>query len=495
MIETLLQHGANVNAIGGEYGSVLLAVLEWSDTPVWQTSESSGTKDDTQEEILQTLQVLLIYGVDVNMVPDGFKSPIVQAAVRDWPRVVTFLLRNGATIPAIEETEFPELGGPTRPGRGVLRVSILSYLMPNQYQVFELLLDAGVSPEADSIESLGMTMLSFSCTSTKPEWARTTRLLLQRGADRNRADPQGWVPLQRAAFAGSQDHVHTLLEFGALPYVQHPRYGTLLHSLCKGYGARQMHTVSKDDFTQMFQLLKPHLENDAFWRKDEHNRNCLHYLAQLSRETLVVVSRRQKSYLSESRAVEMIKPCLEFYGRPDMVSRSPRQIVKWILEEDQDGETAFFTAAKKGDVHVIALLVDHIKSLFRNESDSEFKEYAIASLQYHRDKNGWNALHHAAAQGRVFSSARLMAISDKKLATQLTPSGESASELAEKNHHYDLGDYIRLASATPGPGLEGADKVAEMFNKAASSKQTLGFSAENLLEALQEQRHRKGLGD
>lgn len=76
------------------------------------------------------------------------------------------------------------------------------------------LLDRGADPGALSRNRSGNTALHAALAGRRFE---TARLLVERGADVNAADAEGWTPVHLAAHSGDEDMVRFLLERGASP--------------------------------------------------------------------------------------------------------------------------------------------------------------------------------------------------------------------------------------------------------------------------------------
>jgi ankyrin repeat protein len=476
IVQLLLENGAPVNATGGQFGSPLLAAL------------NKPNDRDTEPQILKLLSHFIAHGVDLNMVPDGYTPPIVKASTQDWPFLVSCFLEMGAVIPAQKEVDLAEGGRGFE--RNVLHVSLLSHLEPSQEEVFEILLKHGALPNGDTIDfsGLGMTVLGYACSSSRPEYVRTATLLLEHGADPNRSDPQGSLPLHCAAYAISLDHVRKLFEYGATPDVRHDRYGTPWHSLCKGFCRQQTWARDPDVFNQIVQLFERRLDNAAIWTHDGRGRNCLHYLAELSEETHLIVSTDGQVSQSRSPAIGVMERFLKRHGRLHPTV---------LLDEDSLGQTVFHIAAKNGDVDMMTLFLERIKSGVEAESsdDESLLVEFIAALIGHRDNHGWNAVHHAASQGRALACKFFTEPISGGIALPLTTSGESAQELAKKNGHHEIAQYLSTFSGAMADGEKARKERNEAMASALGITMHIGFSDTMLMEAVRQERERMGLGD
>jgi len=107
--------------------------------------------------------------------------------------------------------------------------------------VVRFLLDQGAEVETANRE--GRTPLIFAASGPNPE---TVELLLQRGADPNRADDaEGWTSLMFAAAEGHVAVVQALLDHGANPALEDTDGET-----ARAFARRSGHTDVVDMLTQ-----------------------------------------------------------------------------------------------------------------------------------------------------------------------------------------------------------------------------------------------------
>ncbi|RTE73084.1 hypothetical protein BHE90_012478 [Fusarium euwallaceae] len=341
LVELLLQRGADANALGGKFGSALLAALH------------KPRCSDMEPVVLKVVSSLLKSGANVNEAPPGLFTPILRAATQDWIQVVNLLFENEATVPPIKEVQLE--GVSPRFQRRVIYVPILGYLDPFQYGMYELLLQHDASPNGDTDFNgmtgyRGKTILCYACSFSDPTVVKTARLLLDRGANPNGVDARERTPLQYAAYALSLEHVRMLLEHGAVPHSQETRDGSLWHSLCKGAARKRPYQARdlEEDFFEICKLFETKWSIDSIWTRDGSGRSCLHYLVELDDETFCLHGGR-------STAATLIEKFLNLYGAkisPDV-----------FLYEDTEGYTAFKIAARTGDEAVMNVLLSHISRL------------------------------------------------------------------------------------------------------------------------------------
>lgn len=435
LVELLLQHGANVNATGGKFGNALLAALH------------RPANEDSQPDVLKVVSDLIRHGADVNFIPDGCFPPIVKAATQNWTQVVELLVENGAVIPPTKEVPLGHDYSTFR--RSVLHVPALGYLDPYQSDVFHLLLRHGASPNGDTDFNMsrhrGKTILGYACSFFDLNCVHTARLLLDSGADPNGVDARGRTPMLYATYALSMEHVRMLLKHGAYPLAQEAQEGTPWHSLCKGMAKKRRHQA-EEIFHEICGLVEDKWSVNSIWTRDESGKNCLHYLVELGEETHLVRGPGASMSVRRSPAVGLIETFLSRYSTTANADA--------LLDEDNDGHTAFQIAATTGDMVVMAALVEHV---FRMECDvaavvSQPQDPSMPfiprnlvltpKLLAHADHEGRTALHMAALNGRI-SACRFLAENPYRPGTAiLTKSGQSPADCAESNEHYVLAEYL-----------------------------------------------------
>ncbi|KAK6355607.1 hypothetical protein TWF718_000002 [Orbilia javanica] len=432
LVEMLLQKGANPNAIGGKFGTALLAALH---------------RSDNEEVVLKIVCDLISHGADTNAAPGGRDPPILKAAMRNWIAVAEKLLKEKAVIPPAQNVDIGD-------GNSTLRrnVPLLGYLSPYQPDMFRLLLSHGAPPNGDSIlpgpdGGRGMTILGQACESSSEECFGTAQLLLESGADPNCIDGLGMTPVQYAASALSRNHMSLLLEYDAELSMQN---GSLWHLLCKGAVKNLSYSTTAERFLQLCELVEGKLATDLVWIRDENGRNCLHYLAELGDETHLIHSMGTGLARGSSPAASLVS---RFLGRYGMLA-SPEA----ILDEDLNGNTAFQIASRTGDVEMMETIMGHVFqiNLERDvavsagsprdlivsvvETNSEFARKILS----HVDQKGRTALHIAASEGRISACRFLLENPHVPGTLFLTNcnSGQSAAEYAESHGHQMVADYL-----------------------------------------------------
>jgi ankyrin repeat protein len=147
VVRYLARKGADVNATGGKFGSVLLATLERPCSFVLNDDRSVTWEKDPSSQITEFLLEFLEHGLDLNLVPEESQTPLEVAAQNNLPLVVSFLLEHGAKLPKFKGKAYQRSGlvqseTPSLP-RTVHQTSILSHLQPYHHEVFGILPDHG----------------------------------------------------------------------------------------------------------------------------------------------------------------------------------------------------------------------------------------------------------------------------------------------------------------------------------------------------------------
>lgn len=146
---------------------------------------------------------------------------------------------------------------------------------------------------------------------------------------------------------------------------------------------------------------------------------------------------------------------------------------------------------------MMTLFLERIKSGAEAESsdDESLLVEFIAALIGHRDDHGWNAVHHAASQGRALACKFLMETFSDGLALPLTTFGESAQELAKNNGHHEIAQYLSTFSGAMAGDEKARKERDEAMASALGITMHIGFSDTMLMEAVRQEGERMGLGD
>ncbi|KAI0112386.1 hypothetical protein GGR51DRAFT_546978 [Nemania sp. FL0031] len=207
-IKLLLEQGADVNEIGGVYGSALQAASARGFDDTVKLLLDNGAEVDAQGGIFgsalqaasvgghsKVVQLLLRTGADVNGRGGLYEDALQAASAEGHGEVVLQLIKAGADISALGGVYGSALHAASYGGHGL---------------IVEHLLDAGADIELQ--DRRGRTPLYQASSEGH---ATTIRLLLSRGANVNAEDQDGWAALDEAGPAGHVETVQALLDAGA----------------------------------------------------------------------------------------------------------------------------------------------------------------------------------------------------------------------------------------------------------------------------------------
>ncbi|KAJ7675960.1 ankyrin repeat-containing domain protein [Mycena polygramma] len=174
-VRLLLEHGADVNAVGGEYGSALQGAA-------WYGS-------------LDIVCLLLEHGADVNATGGEYGSVLQGAASEGHMDIVRLLLEKGADMNAAGWRYGSALQGAALNGH---------------MDIARVLLEKGA--DVNAVDPRGDSALQVAVWRGHVD---TVRLLLDHGADMNTVGGEYGSALQAASAEGCMDIVRILLEHGA----------------------------------------------------------------------------------------------------------------------------------------------------------------------------------------------------------------------------------------------------------------------------------------
>jgi ankyrin repeat protein len=201
---------------------------------------------------IECLRLLLTHGADPNNVGVRGRTALMAAVERGCVAAIHVLAKAGANIHAQDAYGFTALDNVRRAGREVVEALIQCGAEVNRRngnESFPLIqaarfhmgdesiaavdgfLDAGAEIDAAD-EGSGDTALMWAATTGSVE---VVRLLLERGADPNRADKYGFTALIDAARGGWAEIVHLLLRYGAdVNAESHPDFTAIYAAASEG---------------------------------------------------------------------------------------------------------------------------------------------------------------------------------------------------------------------------------------------------------------------
>ncbi|KAK5989674.1 Ankyrin-3-like protein [Cladobotryum mycophilum] len=272
----LLERGANVNALGGQYGTVLQIVCTKVNAPGRLEGYGSVRQmADAKDRATQMIKALLERGADINLVGGWFGTALQAACatiqdVGGATQIIQLLIERGADV-NIQGGRFGTalqaacwvgakgLWGTTRNDLGSFKAVVELLLKndalvnsqggkygtalcaaieskhPDAVQVIKLLLDKGAAEvNQQGTSNLG-TALHFACKAGDKE---VVCLLLDHGADVNAQGGQLGTPLHATLTGHYWSHAHRvmmvelLLNKGAKINQMGGEYGTALQAAC-----------------------------------------------------------------------------------------------------------------------------------------------------------------------------------------------------------------------------------------------------------------------
>ena len=176
--------------------------------------------------------------------PPGNNAILQAAAEQGHEEIVSMMVEHGSVrVVGSASDDRTALGLAATNGRTAVVKLLLSYEAPvdgrsgkqtpltlaamnNHVETVKVLCSLGKADvnAADSSSREGRSALSHACDPTKEgAWDKLVKVLLDLGADPNRPDHRGLVPLPDAAIRGSESVVSLLLEYGANPYPPHSK--------------------------------------------------------------------------------------------------------------------------------------------------------------------------------------------------------------------------------------------------------------------------------
>ena len=485
-----------VDAIGETHGTPLLAAL-------------NRPQGDTEAgQSLDYVKLLVQNQADVNLTPEGHRSPLVEAAKQQSVEVVRFLLENGAELQKHnDETKSDTTDSlpDDEPWRDVFRTSILSWVTPFEGDKYELLLEYGAPSNSDSIIGLGMTNLEYACSIMDVKCIRTASLLLKAGAGPNNSGPAGGFPLHRAAYIRSYELLELLLSNGARIEAHCPAFGTPLNSLCKSLRHAYLPDEKLEEyFSANLILLLSYGSAEDLCRPDGNGMTPLHSLVDLSKQTVVVLDVNKQPptrSLGDSETVGVVKKFVA-----ELESRDSNIIPHLILARDAKGLLPLHIAARNGDLGLLLFLLllhQGEKSPSAHEgTDMDGTNDRPGELIMLRDAAGWTLLHHAAANGRAMVCAYILPSDGMSTANIPESDLVAAATLATENDHPRVANYILEFVQNCGTNIvheeAGTFSTGELVGRDGTPSSTAveelwqsvpvwyGITSEMALEAVQE---------
>ncbi|KAH8834341.1 ankyrin repeat-containing domain protein [Flagelloscypha sp. PMI_526] len=207
MIQFLVEHGADVNAVGGWYGSALLAAMVEGNLQSVECLVQAGADVTVAggldgmlnfprawSKSLEIVQFIVNSGVDVNAVVGDYGTPLQGAAEGGNLEIIQFLVQNGADVNAPEGEHGTALRAAANQG---------------SLEAVKFLVQAGAEVNAVGVDGPALQAAAWSKSLV------TVQFLIEEGADVNAMGGFYGTALQAAASRGSLDVVQFLVQNGA----------------------------------------------------------------------------------------------------------------------------------------------------------------------------------------------------------------------------------------------------------------------------------------
>lgn len=196
VVQLLLKAGANVNALGGKFGSALQGAV---------TCRGGDSRE--KENPVRVVELLLGAGADATAAGGKYHSALQAAAAKGSLPILMLLLKAGADVNAAGG----KFGSPLQ----------AAATRRNGEKFVEVLIDAGAD-----VNALGGKFGSALQAAAAGGFSECVKLLLRAGSDPNARGGKFGAPLQAAAYAGSCKCLEHLLMAGANVNARSGLYGT-----------------------------------------------------------------------------------------------------------------------------------------------------------------------------------------------------------------------------------------------------------------------------
>ena len=245
LVRLLLDRGADVNMVGGKFGTALAAAA-YTYTSA-ETSVGRAARVATRRVEKTLVRLLLDEGADINIVGGTFGTALAAAAHGGWLDMVSLLLDRGADVnivggeygtalaaaalapvsPLCEGMGIVGLlldrGGDVNTVGGKYGTALAAAIYNCERDIVSLLLDRGAD-----VNTVGGEFGTALAVAVYRDERNIVKLLLDRGADVNTVGDIYGTALAVAAYHGSMDFVLLLLDRGADVNTVGGEFGTAL---------------------------------------------------------------------------------------------------------------------------------------------------------------------------------------------------------------------------------------------------------------------------
>ncbi|KAJ7111250.1 ankyrin repeat-containing domain protein [Mycena epipterygia] len=213
VVQYLLEKGADINAVGGEYGTALQAAASWQGSfgaLQWLSSPERNTVD-TELALTEVARFLVENGANVNTVGGRFGSPLHAACMEGNIETVRFLIEKGADMYAPGACFGSALQAAVSKIQFHWSFDDNDIVDVRKVEVIRLLLEIGA--DINTWDPQYGTALQAACACFKNE--RIVRFLLENGADVDAPGGKDGNAMQIASKNYNAQIVPILIEYGA----------------------------------------------------------------------------------------------------------------------------------------------------------------------------------------------------------------------------------------------------------------------------------------
>ncbi|KAF7966438.1 hypothetical protein HWV62_38376 [Athelia sp. TMB] len=256
LVDQLITCGADINALGGKWGTALQAASHENHLAICQLLlekgadvNATGGKYGTAlqvasyENCLEICRLLLEQGADVNATGGQYGTALQAASYQGHLKICQLLLAQGADVNATvgecctllpllsdEDHQLLREHGANAMG-GHLVTALLVASSWGRLEICKLLLERGAN-----VNAVGGKYGTALQVASRSGIRETCQLLLEQGADVNATGGHHGTALLAASFEGSLKICQLLLEHGADVNATGGRYGTALRAAsCEGH--------------------------------------------------------------------------------------------------------------------------------------------------------------------------------------------------------------------------------------------------------------------
>ncbi|KAK7050660.1 ANK-REP-region domain-containing protein [Favolaschia claudopus] len=260
IVKMMLDAGADMNIVGGEYGTALQAATHFgfepivkmllnagADTNIVSSKYDTALQSATRQGFEPIVKMLIHAGADVNIVSGEYGTALQAAAYWESQPIVKMLLDSGANMNIVGGKYGPVLQAAAYEGsEGIVKMlldagpdiniiggkygtALQTAVYRESEPIVKMLLDAGAD-----VNIIGGEYGTALQAAVYRDAERIVKMLIHAGADVNIVGGEYGPALQDAAYEGSEGIVKMLLDAGADINMISGKYGTALQASAYG---------------------------------------------------------------------------------------------------------------------------------------------------------------------------------------------------------------------------------------------------------------------